>query len=254
MRKEREPYAGYAAVYDRTGQGRFGLRLLLWARDHWAGAWPESVVDVACGTGQVAVALALRGVRAAGLDRSGAMLEHAVARAKRAGVDLPWVQADLADAPEVPGMPFAAATCFYDALNTCLTEAELERCLAGIAGLVRPGGELVMDLITDYGIREVWGHGVELREAPGILGIWRSFWVASRRTGLLDLSYFVRTPDATWDRFDERHEHRGWDPVEVRAALAATGWELVRMTDGLSIDPPVADSYRIVYVARRIGS
>jgi SAM-dependent methyltransferase len=253
VRKDREPYDGYAEIYDRTGQGRFGLRMLLWARDYWAGAWPESVVDVACGTGQVAVALSLRDVRTAGVDRSDAMLARAADRAHRAGVDVPWVRADLADCPDVPGMPFDAATCFYDALNTCLTETGLERCLASVARLVRPGGELVMDMITDHGIREVWGRGVELRESAGILGVWRSAWHAARRVGTLDLTYFVRSPDASWERFDEHHEHRGWDPVEVGAALAATGWELVSLTDGLSLEPPAADSYRVVYVARRRG-
>ncbi|MEB3300139.1 MAG: class I SAM-dependent methyltransferase [Candidatus Sericytochromatia bacterium] len=245
------PYEGYAEIYDRTGQGRFGLRMLLWARDYWGGHWPSSIVDLACGAGQVAVALGLRGVRTAGVDRSPAMLDLARKRARRAGVEIPWFEADLRDTPVLAEGPYDAATCFYDALNTCLSEAELEACLRGMAAWVRPGGELIVDLITDFGIREVWGHGVDVREGKDTIGLWRSSWHAARRVGRLDLTYFVQDGERGWQRFDERHEHRGWDPVEVQATMVAAGWTVERMCDGMSLEPPAADSYRVTYVARR---
>jgi ubiquinone/menaquinone biosynthesis C-methylase UbiE len=59
-----------------------------------AAAEGGAVLEVACGTGRVALRLARPGVRVVGLDRSAAML--AMARQKGAGMpDVRWVEADM---------------------------------------------------------------------------------------------------------------------------------------------------------------
>jgi SAM-dependent methyltransferase len=55
------------------------------------------VLELGCGTGQLIVPIAQRGVDVTGLDLSPAMLEHARAGAERAGVEVEWVEGDMRD-------------------------------------------------------------------------------------------------------------------------------------------------------------
>ena len=72
-------YEKYAEVYDRSGQIAFTLLMIPYLdrvleRHGFAG---QSVLDLACGTGTMALALAEKGWRVLGLDASAAMLAQA---------------------------------------------------------------------------------------------------------------------------------------------------------------------------------
>lgn len=55
----------------------------------------EHLVDVACGSGNLAILAAKRGARVVGIDFEPALLEVASARAIEAGLDIQWVEADV---------------------------------------------------------------------------------------------------------------------------------------------------------------
>ena len=52
------------------------------------------VLELACGTGRVAIPIAQSGVEIVGLDQSASMLTHARTKAEAAGVNITWVEAD----------------------------------------------------------------------------------------------------------------------------------------------------------------
>ena len=96
-------------------------------------------LDVATGTGDLAVALAERGAEVVGSDFSEGMLE----RARRKSAAVRWEQANALDLPYADGQ-FDAATVGFGARNF----SDLERGLAEMARVVRPGGRVVVLEIT----------------------------------------------------------------------------------------------------------
>ncbi|MBI6546092.1 MAG: class I SAM-dependent methyltransferase [Cyanobacteria bacterium NC_groundwater_1444_Ag_S-0.65um_54_12] len=255
---ELAPYAGYAAVYDRTGQSRFGLRMLSYAYRLWGERWPESVLDLACGTGATTVALALRGVQVAGLDRSQEMLQVAELRAKRWGVSPDWISGDYRKISLV--RQFTNAICFYDALNYCQSINELEGVFRQVANCIKPGGQFLFDTVTTYGIRYLWGKQSDVRVDDDIVRVWRTSYDPRSELGTIRITYFLLPENESklpcpvtpcWQRFDEVHQHRGFDPVEVHAALQTAGWEPRATYRCLSWETPDATSYRVAYLAER---
>jgi demethylmenaquinone methyltransferase / 2-methoxy-6-polyprenyl-1,4-benzoquinol methylase len=99
----------------------------------------SQALDVATGTGDLAVELARRGAPAVGLDFSEAMLE--LARNKAPGVEfvqgnaleLPWAEAE-----------FDAVTVGFGARNF----ADLDRGISELARVTKPGGRVVILEIT----------------------------------------------------------------------------------------------------------
>jgi demethylmenaquinone methyltransferase/2-methoxy-6-polyprenyl-1,4-benzoquinol methylase len=99
----------------------------------------DRVLDACCGTGDLALAARDAGAEAVGLDFSEPMLQ----RARRKGPELEWVQGDLLALP-FDDASFDAATVGFGVRNV----ADLERGLAELARVVRPGGRLAILEIT----------------------------------------------------------------------------------------------------------
>src|SRR3954470_16965998 len=103
-----------------------------------AGPGPR-VLDVATGTGDLAIELAARGCEVVGSDFSEGMLE----RARTKAPELRWEQGDALALPYDAG-GFDAATVGFGARNF----SDLDRGLSEMARVVRPGGRVVVLEIT----------------------------------------------------------------------------------------------------------
>lgn len=109
---------------------------------------PMRHVDAACGTGRLLRELRASGWDSLGFDLSGAMLRAA----KKAGPRLPLVQADLCAAPFKGAVDYA--TCLFDSLNFLLDEGDLRRAAGQFAAMLREGGLLYVDIVTERMILE----------------------------------------------------------------------------------------------------
>jgi demethylmenaquinone methyltransferase/2-methoxy-6-polyprenyl-1,4-benzoquinol methylase len=109
----------------------------------------DSALDVACGTGDLAIELARRvgtGGEVIGTDFSEQMLERARAKAPAGvvgGGDITWEWGNALELPYASGR-FDAATVGFGARNF----SDLERGLAEMARVVKPGGHVVVLEIT----------------------------------------------------------------------------------------------------------
>ena len=126
-----------------------------------AGAGPGTeILDVACGTGDLAIEMAGRGARVIGSDFSEEMLVHA--RQKNAAITWEW-----ANAMELPYADdrFDAATVGFGARNF----SDLARGVAEMARVVRPGARQVgrppAPLVVQPGRHDLVERVVDPRDA-----------------------------------------------------------------------------------------
>lgn len=137
-------YDALAADYDRfvNWEGRLTHELPFFDR-LFEGRRVQCVLDVACGTGHHAIALAQRGYQVLGTDLSGAMVQLARENATAAGVDVVFAQLGFGELATL-GLTFDAVLCLGNSLPHLLTESALEAALADFATVLRPGGLLVV--------------------------------------------------------------------------------------------------------------
>ena len=101
----------------------------------------QRLLELAIGTGRLALPLARRGVRVSGIDASPEMV--AKMREKPGGADIPVVIGDMADLPVED--PFDHAILVFNTLF-CLTEQEDQiRCLANVAARLPAGGTFLIE-------------------------------------------------------------------------------------------------------------
>src|SRR6478735_1885584 len=147
------------------------------------------VVELAVGTGRIAIPVARAGVHVIGVDSSPAMLAVAREAADDAGVgeQLDLRLGDLREPPVSERVPLVV--CPFRSLLHMATEAEKLRALRAAHALLEPDGRFVFDVFAPSreDIEETNGRWLE-RE-PGIFE--RADWDEESRT----LSLSVRSTD-----------------------------------------------------------
>ena len=105
------------------------------------------VIELGCGTGRVAIPIALSGIDVVGLDSSTLMIERAREKAEQIGVsNLKLVQADMIDFKFDDKFPLAIVP--FHGLLSLLSLKDIERTLLNIRRHLTPEGKLIFDIFV----------------------------------------------------------------------------------------------------------
>lgn len=210
------------------------------------------LIDLCCGTGELAAVLAERGHDVLGIDGSPRMLE-------RASVTAPGAQFRLADARtfEVE-RPVEAVLCMYDSLNHLGSLVELREVFARVHAALEPRGIFLFDLNMRDGFETRFQGSFGFAEADRALLVCASFDDFSG-FGRYELTLFRRGAGSEivsgprWVRTDATLEQCCFEEDDVRAALADADFEAVSVFDAEAALGMEGHIGRAMFVARRSG-
>ena len=140
-------YDEFSADYDRFV--RWDRRLaheLPFVEAQLSAAQARRVLDVACGTGQHAIALARRGYEVVGADASAGMIAQARKNAEAEGLDLVFVQAGFGEVAAAVEGTFDAVLCLGNSLPHVLTPDALAQAVSDMGKALSPGGLLFVQM------------------------------------------------------------------------------------------------------------
>jgi SAM-dependent methyltransferase len=230
-----------AAVYDDLDPGRQDL-------EHYAAIVAEfgapHVLDVGCGTGELACLLARRGVEVTGVDPAAASLE--VARGKKFADRVHWIHGD---ATTLPPLQVKLALMTGNAAQVFLTDEDWAATLHGVHTALEPAGRFVFE--TRDPARRQWEewtrertHQVRRVASGETVEAWTDLisvelpFVTFRGTYVFSSDGAVLTSDSTL-RFRERDE--------VEQSLAAAGYAVDDVREA-----PDRPGKEWVFVARKL--
>jgi SAM-dependent methyltransferase len=204
------PYDAIARVYDPWSAGVVE-DVEFYVEEAVASGGP--VVELACGTGRIAVPIATAGVRVIGVDGSAAMLDVAREYAARERVELDLRVGDMREPPVDERVPLVLIP--FRSLLHMTTEEDRLRALRAARGLLVPGGRLVFDVFAPSREDVESTHSRWLEREPGIFE--RADWDEGSRT----LTLSVRRGE------EASTMHLAWlSPPEWRLLLDRAGFEL----------------------------
>jgi glycine/sarcosine N-methyltransferase len=149
----RDFYDRQAAIYEMMNDWPSRLSLELpFIRRVLESARARTVLDVACGGGHHAIALAREGYLTCGADVSAEMIAQAKRNTAQAGVPVRFEQASFADIGTRFTEEFDAVLCLGNSLPHVLTEAEQLAALKAMHDRLHPGGVLVLQNLN-YDLR-----------------------------------------------------------------------------------------------------
>ena len=197
------------------------------------------VVELAVGTGRIAIPIAQAGVPVVGVDSSEAMLAVARERATAEGVAelIDLRVGDLRRPPVAERVPLAV--CPFRSLLHMETEAEKLRALRAVHALLEPAGRFVFDVFSPSPEDVAETHDRWLEREPGIFE--RAVWDEGART----LSLSVRSGGVT-----ETFALHWLTAPEWLRLLDATGFEVEHLYGWFDRRPHV-DEEDMIFVCCR---
>ena len=114
----------------------------------------RTMVDVACGTGTLALLMARRGWEVSGVDASEGMLLEAAEKLAGSSLPVTFLRQDMRELA-LP-RPVHMATSFFDSLNHVLTAGELGAVFQRVRASVVPGGWFIFDTSTERCFTTLW--------------------------------------------------------------------------------------------------
>jgi 2-polyprenyl-3-methyl-5-hydroxy-6-metoxy-1,4-benzoquinol methylase len=104
----------------------------------------KSVLELACGTGRIAIPLSVKGSHVTGIDNCESMIAQAQRNARGAGVEVDWVLGDMRQF-DLGRDDFDLVVLAFNGINLMLTLEDALSCLRCARRHLAPNGRLVID-------------------------------------------------------------------------------------------------------------
>lgn len=181
------------------------------------------ILDLCCGTGQLAQAFILNGFEVTGIDASEGMLNYARQNA-------PSGQFILSDARafDIPSY-FDAVVSTSASLNHIMNLEELTSVFQNIYQALKTNGIFILEINLEEALQSL-----NLDKEGDVLEdyAWASISIydAESKTGQIKMTLFAEQEGA-WHRFDETWPLKGYSNAEIESALKKTGFVDIHTLD-----------------------
>ena len=207
---------------------------------------PQTVLDLACGTGSLSVLLAQRGYRVIGADLSEDMLAEAEQKAQALSDNRPFFICQSMQRLRL-AEPVDAVICALDSLNYLQKPADCRKTFQRVSQALTPGGIFVFDINTPYKLRGLDGQ-VFLDENDESYCVWRAEFDEEENCCYYGIDLFRRR-GALWARSFEQHCEYAYDPDTLEQWLREAGFARVECFGDRTLTPPGPDEQRMYFAA-----
>ena len=211
------------------------------------GCKPRTAVDLACGTGSVALLLAEKGLSVTGVDLSEEMLTVACQKAQGMENQPVFVCQPLQALHLPRGVDLAV--CALDSLDYILDPADCQEAIRRVYKALNPGGIFIFDVNTPEKLRAMDSQ-VFLDEDDDVYCVWRGEFDEDANICSYGMDLFQRQGDV-WHRSFEEHQEYAYSQAQLTEFLKAAGFMKIRVYGDRRFGSPKAGEQRIYFSARK---
>lgn len=210
---------------------------------------PSTMVDVACGTGSLALMLAKKGWNVWGIDGSEKMIAQARAKFtenRRTGSFLVQDMRQM-ELPEKVSL----ATSFYDSLNHLTLRGELVQTLRRVHETLDPRGYFIFDVNNKLCFETLWRH-TQVIDEPEFTLVLKNSFNAATHIARSDVTIHLNAQRESSELRETVFE-RWYSDEELRACLQEAGFHVVQAEDFNFTSVPQAGKIKTWWVGRKVG-
>ena len=209
------------------------------------GLSPRTAVDLACGTGSVAVLLAAQGLCVTAVDLS----EEMLCEAQQKAGDLPitFVCQKLQNLYLPYGVDLAV--CALDSMDYITNPEDCQEAIRRIYRALNPGGIFIFDVNTPEKLRAMDGQ-VFLDEDEDVYCVWRGEFDEATNICSYGMDLFQRHGNV-WKRSFEEHREYAYSAEQLVAYLKKAGFTNIAVYGDRQFRDPIEGEQRIYLKARK---
>ena len=208
---------------------------------------PRTAVDLACGTGSVALLLAKKGLQVTAVDMSPEMLCVASQKAERLRNRPMFVCQKLQELRLPRGVDLAV--CALDSLDYITEPAQCQEAIRRVYKALNPGGCFIFDVNTPEKLRAMDGQ-VFLDEDDDVYCVWRGEFDEQANICSYAMDLFQRTGNS-WNRSFEEHREYAYSQEQLTDYLKQAGFTAIEVFADRCFCSPRSGEQRIYMKARK---
>lgn len=243
------PYEALAASYDRLTNDVPYEAVLAFYRQllERYGCKPASAVDLACGTGSMAVLLAREGLSVLGVDQSEEMLTLAADKAAELD-NPPYFIRQRMEKLRLP-LPVDLVVCCLDGVNYVTKPDALRETFTRVFKALNPGGLFIFDINSEAKLRALDGQ-ILLDEDDEVFCLWRAAFDEATRICCYGMDIFQKD-GKLWRRSREEHLEYAYRTEELNQWLREAGFVRVGLYADRKLEAPAPDEQRLFIAAQK---
>jgi len=253
-------YRGLAEIYDRLMADMPYPDWIRMTREAWSRyGVPATVVELGCGTGNVAIPLAEQGVRVIAMDISADMLsvaQHKAANRPRgygtgASGSVHFMQQDMRD--WALDEPADCVISYCDSINYLTEPDEVEQVFRQTYAGLKPGGLFLFDVLPPRQLKRYAEGQPYYLNADDIAYLWTMEYDDAIHRIRHELTIFVQDENSgLYRRIDEIHVQRAYAEDWVVSRLERCGFADICVAADFNWNrPPDERAERIFFAARK---
>lgn len=208
---------------------------------------PRTAVDLACGTGSVAILLAQDGLQVTAVDMSEQMLSIATQKAQEMDNPPRFVCQKLQRLQLPRGVDLAV--CALDSLDYITDPADCVEAIRRVYRVLNPGGCFIFDVNTPQKLRAMDGQ-VFIDEDDDVYCVWRGEFDQQTNICSYGMDLFQRI-GSTWQRSFEEHREYAYSAEQLTGFLRDAGFTAIEVYADRRFAMPAPEEQRIYIKARK---
>ena len=207
----------------------------------------KSVLDLCCGPGRCSIALAKKGFRVTGVDKTKYLLNKARAKAKAAHINIEWVRKDMRDF--VRPASFALVLSMFTSFGYFDDRQDDRTVLENMFTSLQPGGACIIEVLGKERLARILQPTISTVLPDGTLMVERheifDDWTRVRNEWLL-----IRNGRARSFKF----HHTIYSGQELRDRMERVGFVAVKLHGNLDGDEYGPNAQRLIAIGRKPAS
>ena len=211
-------YNNFAYVYNRFW-GEFPVTILPILEDLVLKDFPKNtrILDLCCGTGQLAAELTKQGYEVTGIDSSEQMLKYARMNSPTTA----FIPSDVRSFMLMARFNVAFST--FDSLNHVLEIDELEQVFGHVYRQLETNGVFIFDMNLEPGFLHRWTVPIQIVE-DDVVVIINSDYDVEEKLATGNITTFTQNDDNWWERNDVVLVQRAYSIQKIFETLASVGF------------------------------
>lgn len=210
---------------------------------------PESniLLDVACGTGSLAVELSKLGYDVIGTDSSCEMLSEAVKKGYDAEKPILFLNQAM-DELDLYGT-VGVAVCTLDSINHVLDKSVVDKAFSKVSLFLEDDGLFIFDINSVYKHNVILADNTFVYDCEDVYCVWQNSTENGKTTINLD---FFELDDDVYYRSSESFCEVAYTEEEIEDLLSKNGFKVIAKYDDYTKQELKEDTQRIVYVVGKV--
>ena len=207
----------------------------------------EDYLDLACGTGNVAVKVAKYFKNTYAVDLSDDMLNIAFDKFKKNKIKAKVICQDMCELSL--NKTFNLITSVLDSTNYITEDEDLLQYFRNVYEHLKEDGLFIFDVNSYYKLSTVLGNNIYTYSSDEILYTWENSF--EEEVINMFLTFFVKQDNGLYEKFEEEHFERAYTEEYIEQVLEKCGFKLINKFEGYSEKEVEENSERILYVVSK---